>query len=273
MTFEYLAASYFLLIAVLAPLSGASARRAAAVMLAACGAAASIIGVMHAVPLLLRVWAGGVYLGGGYWLPALLVTRSPGAFEAWLQRCEPGAARTLWVGGSAGEQTARVWTELAYLCCYPLVPAAFIAVYISGSADDLDRFWTAVLGSGFFCYISLPWLVSRPPRILESRADPSGPRSRTSSAVRRINLRVLDDVSHGWNTFPSGHVAIAIAAALAVTAVSPVAGMAFLVVACGVAVGSVSGRYHYVVDAVAGLVVAVAAYAVSAYVVAGFSRP
>jgi hypothetical protein len=39
-------------------------------------------------------------------------------------------------------------TEAAYLCCYLLVPAAFISVYANGSAADINRFWIAVLGSG-----------------------------------------------------------------------------------------------------------------------------
>jgi hypothetical protein len=251
-TFEQLAAAYFLLIALLGPFSGAPARRAAVVSLTALGLAAAIAAVTRLLTVDARAWIGHVYLAAGYWLPALIVTRPPGAFDAWLRKTEPAAARNLRIRGHLA--------ELAYLCCYPLVPAAFITVYTTGSIADVDRFWTSVLGAGFLCYISLPWLVSRPPRVLESGADPPGPRRQ--SVVRRMNLHVLDRFSHGWNTFPSGHVAIAVAAALAVMSVAPHAGIAFTIVAAGIAVGSVSGRYHYAIDALAGILVGVAASAI-----------
>jgi PAP2 superfamily protein len=244
-TFEQFAAVYFLLIALLGPFSGAPARRAAVVSLTAFGLAASIAALTRLLTVDARVWIGPLYLAAGYWLPALLVTRSPGAFEAWLRSTEPAAARSLRLRGHLA--------ELAYLCCYPLVPAAFIAVDTTGSIADVDRFWTSVLGAGFLCYISLPWLVSRPPRVLEDAIVDASP-------VRHINLHVLDRFSHGWNTFPSGHVAIAVAAALSVMSVTPHVGIVFPIVATGIVVGSVSGRYHYTIDAVAGIVVGVAAY-------------
>jgi len=238
--FEYLAGAYFLLIGVLGPFSGAPARRPPVVSLTAFGLAASIAAVTRLLTVDARAWIGHLYLAAGYWLPALLVTRPPGAFDAWLRKTEPAAARNLWISGHLA--------ELAYLCCYPLVPAAFITVYTTGSIADVDRFWTSVLGAGFLCYISLPWLVSRPPRIIEDAIVDVSP-------VRHINLHVLDRFSHGWNTFPSGHVAVAVAAALSVVSVAPHAGVAFLIVAAGIVVGSVSGRYHYTIDALAGIIV------------------
>ena len=136
------------------------------------------------------------------------------------------------------------------------MPAAFLVIYMNGSTGDVNPFWTAVLAAGFACYVSLPWVVSRPPRCLEDAASPV-------SAMRSINVRLLDRFSHGWNTFPSGHVAIAIAAALSTMSVAPRAGSAFLLVAIGILVGAVSGRYHYAVDAVAGAVVGIAAFAMA----------
>ena len=64
--------------------------------------------------------------------------------------------------------------ELSYLLCYVLVPVAFVLVWTSGTMADVDRFWTAVLLSGFLCYASLPWLVSRPPRTLNAAAVECG---------------------------------------------------------------------------------------------------
>jgi membrane-associated phospholipid phosphatase len=59
------------------------------------------------------------------------------------------------------------------------------------------------------------------------------------------------------NTFPSGHAAEALAAALLTAAAPAPVNMLMLVNALAVSAGAVLGRYHYAVDAVAGWVVAV----------------
>jgi mono/diheme cytochrome c family protein len=238
-TFELVAAVYFGVLAALSPLTGVF-RRWPGVGVAAAILAGAIVALSRVLGVDARLWLGHLYLIAGYWLPALLVTRPPHRFEAWLRRTEPFRSF-----GSFGS----FW-ELAYLCCYPVVPAAFLTVYLNGSNADVDRFWTSVLAAGYVCYISLPWLVSRPPRIVEASTA-------AASRVRHMNLQVLNRFSHGWNTFPSGHVAVAIAGALAAASVEPVAGIVFLVIAVGIAIGSVAGRYHYTVDAVAGTVVGV----------------
>jgi membrane-associated phospholipid phosphatase len=79
------------------------------------------------------------------------------------------------------------------------------------------------------------------------------------SAVRRANLGALNRFSHGWNTFPSGHVAVSLATALSVLSVSVSAGLVLLLMAVGISVGAVWGRYHYSIDAAAGAIVAVVA--------------
>jgi membrane-associated phospholipid phosphatase len=61
------------------------------------------------------------------------------------------------------------------------------------------------------------------------------------------------------NTIPSGHVAGAVAAGLAVISVSATAGWVLLGLALMIAVSAVVGRYHYAVDCVLGALVAVAA--------------
>jgi membrane-associated phospholipid phosphatase len=108
----------------------------------------------------------------------------------------------------------------------------------------------SVLGAGFICYGALPWLVSRPPRLVL-------PEPVQAKGVARVNAFVLNRVSHQMNTFPSGHVAVSIASALSVSAVSPVAAVVIGVVALGVSVGAVTGRYHYLVDVITGAAVGV----------------
>jgi membrane-associated phospholipid phosphatase len=200
-----------------------------------------------------RSWLPLLYLVAGYWLPAQLVVRTNPAFEQTLMRLD-----RQWFG-PRGLATFRERApknvvdafELAYLACYPLVPLGFISLVAMRYAPaDADRFWTTVLGAALPCYGTLPWLPSRPPRAIEIATHDA------SSSIRNLNVRVLRDVSVGWNTFPSGHAAASIATALAVGVHLPRVGLVFGGVAAGICIGSVVGRYHYAADAVAGALVA-----------------
>jgi membrane-associated phospholipid phosphatase len=55
---------------------------------------------------------------------------------------------------------------------------------------------------------------------------------------------------------PSGHAAGSLAVGLAVVGALPMPGVLLLVLAAGICIACVVGRYHYVVDVVAGAVVA-----------------
>lgn len=204
----------------------------------------------------LRAWLPHLYLVAGYWMPALLVPAPRGRrFEEWLLMSD-AALRRLLPGVPAPLATI---VELAYLSCYPLVPVAFAIVWVNGNSVDVERFWLAVLLAGYSCYATLPLLVSRPPRSLVVDVRPS-------RGLAGINASVLGRVSHELNTFPSGHVAVAAAAAASAATVSPPAGVALGVVVAAICVGAASGRYHYVVDVVLGLAVAVAAHVAAAAV-------
>jgi membrane-associated phospholipid phosphatase len=77
-----------------------------------------------------------------------------------------------------------------------------------------------------------------------------------------VNTAVLNRVSHQLNTFPSGHVAVAVVAASSAFSVWWPAGLVLAVVAAGIAIGAVAGRYHYVVDVIFGVIVGFAAVAI-----------
>ena len=216
--------------------------------------AGAVVAFAYLLPASLRAWMPITYLVLGYWIPAILTPSKPdAAFEAWLHQTD-----TEW-GLSAFQVPAwiRHPLELAYLFCYPLVPAAFAVVWTLGGDADIQRFWFATLLAGYACYATVPWLASRPPRLLSPSGDPAG-------AVAALNVRVLRSVSHQLTTFPSGHVAVATAAALTIWPVSRPAGLLLAVVAAGIAAGAVAGRYHFAVDVALGVVVGVVAVLVSA---------
>jgi membrane-associated phospholipid phosphatase len=212
--------------------------------------------------LILRDWIPLVYLLVGYWLPAALVLTPNVAFEQGLRRLD-----RQWFGpdgvASVADRMPRLLLELlevAYLFCYPLVPAGFARLYFAGVRDETDRFWTAIFIAGFSCYGVLPWCPTRPPRATEP------PSVALASRVRPINLRVLGRASIGWNTFPSGHAATSLATALAVGALFPLPGLLLGIVALGILVGSITGRYHYAADTLFGALVALAGFVASRFV-------
>jgi len=203
-------------------------------------------------PWALRGWAAVVYLFAGYWMPALLVTpEKERSFETWLVSADTGIRRLL---PRVPEALAPLF-ELAYFFCYPLVPLSFAIVWVQGGRMDVERFWLAVLLSGYACYVTLPWLVSRPPRMREDQ--------RRRGGIGHLNAHVLARCSHQFNTFPSGHVAVAAAAAMGAGSVSTPAGVAIGAVVAAISVGAAAGGYHYVLDVILGLIVAAMAAAVA----------
>lgn len=251
--YEWVAVAYFIGLSLAAPWTAASRRRRVAVSAGGLGLAVAIALIAANGGDIARAWAPHVYLVAGYWLPALLAVRPAGAtrFERWLVRSDMQFRQRLL---TVPAPLAHV-TEFAYLLCYPLVPALFAVVWMRGTDVDITRFWVAVLVAGYACYASLPWLVSRPPRLWE----PAGP---AANQVAAINVFVLGRVSHELNTFPSGHVAVACAAAAMLAAVSPPMSATVGVIAAGIAIGATIGRYHYVVDVLFGFVVALIAVGV-----------
>lgn len=121
-----------------------------------------------------------------------------------------------------------------------MLPLGAWAAWSQGRTAAVDRYWTVVFLAESSCYLALAWLQTRPPRALE----PWAARLRTRSVVRHANEAVLTHGSHRMNTIPSGHAAGAVAVALAVC------------------VATVVGRYHFLVDTVAGALVGIVAWLV-----------
>jgi membrane-associated phospholipid phosphatase len=200
------------------------------------------------VPLLNEwIWPP-VLLLIGYWVSGLLFVAPSPAQEAalcWLDNRLNLRA----VPARAPRWLAEV-LESAYAGVYLLIPVALIVHVRYSPHPDPDGFWAVVLITDFICFAWLPWIQTRPPRALE-------PGEPWSSSVRAFNLRMLGATSINVNTFPSGHAAEALAAALLVAGAPPAVAVAMWAAAVAVSAGAVLGRYHYLVDAIAGWLVAV----------------
>lgn len=155
--------------------------------------------------------------------------------------------------GSLAPASVAEFLEFSYAAVFALIPIALALHLKFSEAPDTDRFWTVILVTDFICFAALPWIQTRPPRALES-GEP------WSSSFRTFNLRWLRSASIQVNTFPSGHAAEALAAALLVSNLRLGVFVWMLFNAAAVSAGAVFGRYHYAVDAFAGWAVALAVW-------------
>jgi membrane-associated phospholipid phosphatase len=217
------------------------------------GAMVALVAVLalrphSALTLVMRDWAPAVYIFIAYYATgALFVAPSP-AFEAWLGRSD---ARLLgqWRADSL-PQAAQVVLEACYTGCFLLIPAGFAVLVAGGARAMADRYWTVVLLAELAAFAPLPWLPARPPWAIE-------PDRQNGAPMRRFGLMWVRRTSHCANTFPSGHTAGSLAVALAVLPVMPRSGFVLLLIALAISAGCVSGRYHYAIDVVTGVVLAV----------------
>jgi hypothetical protein len=147
--------------------------------------------------------------------------------------------------------------ELSYLSCYPMIPLGVLALYLAGRSDYVGRYWLVVLLASCVCYAAAPFIQILPPRLVAPQNNHT-----RSGFVRRVNLWLLDNASIQANTFPSAHVASTLSASLVLIGIVPLAGFIFLGMAMVISVASITGRYHYAIDSLAGAAISVGAYLV-----------
>jgi membrane-associated phospholipid phosphatase len=249
---EWLTIAYFAYLGLIALVRPTMARRWRALI-----AAASVVALLF-VPFTLppgptrerlRDWLPAGYLLAGYWLSGLYFTAPMPRVEQRFLSFD----RLLYRNGLASlvAHTPSILldvVEFAYLSCFIFVPGGMLILALTGHDASADRFWTLVLAGEFGSFGVLPWIQTRPPRDVE----PPDPINSRGLIVRRLNLYMCGTTSIGWNTFPSGHVAGALAAALAVSEVVPTAAIPMTAGAVLIAISTVIGRYHYAVDGIAG---------------------
>lgn len=150
--------------------------------------------------------------------------------------------------------------ELSYLLVYGM-PAYMVGVFwLEGKRERLDLAWVVVLLATLGAYAVYPFVPSDPPRAVFPNDDLP-----VMTVLRRLNLAIVGNYGIHTSVFPSGHAAAAFGAAFATMLLlreRPWAGRGLLALASLIAVATVYGRYHYAVDTVAGLLLAVLAVAV-----------
>jgi membrane-associated phospholipid phosphatase len=198
-----------------------------------------------------RDWSPPLVILVGYYMSGRFFVHPSARLESWL---------TAWDRRLLSDPTTRfaswppvvlAYLDLVYMGCFLLLPAGYAALVVTGHGALGNRYWTMVIAAEFGAFAPLALIQTRPPWAFErTRAADPAVRRLASHIVRHFTIRV--------NTFPSGHAAGSLAVAFGVAGVLPWAGLGFLALALSICVACVVGRYHYVVDVVAGALLALA---------------
>ena len=142
--------------------------------------------------------------------------------------------------------------DLFYFSYYVLLlvgPAVMLARH---GQPALRQLWITVSLAFLICYLLFPWFPSTPPRLLFREFAYGG-------VPQALNLWILSRFSVHGNVFPSAHVAAGFSFGVCHWRHHRGWGALFLLWAAGIAVSTVSGGYHFGVDAVGGALVGLAA--------------
>ena len=137
--------------------------------------------------------------------------------------------------------------ESAYAGVYVLIPIALVIHLTFAPQPNHDKFWAVVLVTDFICFAVLPGYR----RVRHARSKRAPVRACVQPAHARRDEYPGQPGSQAA-TLPEG-----LAAALLVTAAPRAIVLPMFAAALAVAAGAVLGRYHYLVDAIAGWIVAV----------------
>ncbi len=149
--------------------------------------------------------------------------------------------------------------ELSYVLVYALPPVTMLIIYGLGLLKRADTMLTIYLLGMLLSYAQFPFWPSEPPRVVFPGQDmPS-----MQTPVRMFSMWIVEGYGIHTSVFPSAHVSGSVAAALGMFYLVRkrrllVAG--YFVYALLVAVATVYGRYHYAVDALAGIAVGLVAF-------------
>ena len=145
-----------------------------------------------------------------------------------------------------------LYLELCYALVYAVAPFVVAILYFEHRRDRVNGVLFLYLLGTLLAYALFPYFPSDPPRVAFGGTDFPN----FASAIRRMNLWLVGDYGIHSSVFPSAHVSSAFSAAWALLAYLPERrriGWGMLVYAVSVAVATVYGRYHYAVDALAGI--------------------
>jgi membrane-associated phospholipid phosphatase len=165
-----------------------------------------------------------------------------------------GLQRAIEALGSFGPS----YLEFCYLLVYAAGPFAVAMMYFAKRRERVNQVVFLYLLGTLLAYALFPFFPSDPPRTVFPGADLPG----AVTVLRRFNLWIVGGYGIHSSVFPSAHVSSAFSAGFALLLFLPERkwfGWGMVIYAASVAIATVYGRYHYAVDAIAGLAVSLIA--------------
>jgi membrane-associated phospholipid phosphatase len=251
-TSERIAVAYFTYLAVVCWLRPIAAARRLTIASASVASIAAIAWLSQSGLAGPRAWAPAATILVGYYVSGLLFFAPSLGVEAWLMAWDRRLLGDPSTRFAAWPRPLLAYLEIVYMACFVVIGAGFLILVLNGHAAMADRYWTLVVAAELGSFAPLAFIQTRPPWAIERKpvlADP---------AIHDLAERMVQRFTIRANTFPSGHVAGSLAVAFAVAGVMPWTGAVLFLLAITIAVATVVGRYHYVVDAVAGAALATA---------------
>lgn len=144
-----------------------------------------------------------------------------------------------------------------YLAYYAILGASPLALWFSGRRDAARHTIFAVMVTFYLCYVVFLFFPVAGPRYALAAAHNAA----TEVWPARAAQWLLDRGDSWGAAFPSSHVAAAVVAALCALRYWRPLGLMLAPFTVGLVVSVVYGQFHYAVDAVAGLLVALAVFA------------
>jgi membrane-associated phospholipid phosphatase len=150
------------------------------------------------------------------------------------------------------------YLEFCYLLVYAAGPFAVAAMYFGKRRERVNEVVFLYLLGTLLAYSLFPFFPSDPPRTVFAGADLPA----IVTVPRRFSLWIVGGYGIHSSVFPSAHVSSAFSAGFALLLFLPERkwfGWGMVIYAANVAIATVYGRYHYAVDAIAGLAVSLVA--------------
>jgi membrane-associated phospholipid phosphatase len=157
--------------------------------------------------------------------------------------------------------------HLAYASYYLLVYLPPAILYVRGRRDCFARTILALAMVYGVCFVTYVLLPVDGPRFLH------GPASAPEGPVRSFVLALLQTGSSRGTAFPSSHIAASVVASLSALACQPRVGAVVSVLTLGLAVATVYGGFHYLVDAIAGVAVGLVVWLLASALWRALSTP
>ncbi len=257
-TSETIALAYFVYLALVCWLRPLSMRRRVEISSVSLFAVAGILSLARLAPPWLRDWAPAVYIFIGYFLPGRFFEHPAVAVEAWLASWDRRLLGDPQTRFASWPRALVVYLDVVYMGCFLMLPGGFAVLAWTGHSGAADHYWTMVAGADLAAFLSLTVFQTRPPWALEPAP------ALDDRPVHRAALLFVRHGTIGANTFPSGHTAVSFAIAIALLPILPVASAIGFALALTIAVACVVGRYHYAVDVLAGVALALVVCALAA---------